>query len=110
MREISGFGGGYEEACRKLVIAGLEWFDQNPNKKPVFKGLKGVFGHLLEDNQDAIDMSNYIVKKAADDLTGAMMHAAHEHIRFVRQNGWDKYVEEMEKRYDEKGIEIKYQF
>lgn len=107
MDEISGFGGGYEDICRQLVIAGLEWFDQNPDKKPVFKGLRGVFGLLLEDNQDAIDMCKYMTEKAGDDLTGAMMHAAHDHIRFVRQNGWDKYVEEMEKRYDEKGNLVK---
>ena len=30
MSEISGFGGGYEAACRAMVVAGLEHLDANP--------------------------------------------------------------------------------
>lgn len=94
-REISGFGGSYEERCRALVIAGLEWYDANPNAKPVFKTYEKVFGLILEENDDAKAMCK-AMEKVSDDLTGAMMHAAHEHIRYARQNGWSKYIEEME--------------
>jgi len=30
MGEISGFGGGYEQTCRNMVIAGIESFESSP--------------------------------------------------------------------------------
>ena len=53
MGEISGFGGGYEEACRKMVLAGLDWFDANPDADPQFHGYEGIYGIITEDNDDA---------------------------------------------------------
>ena len=31
MREISGFGGGYEQTCRNMLIAAVEWLDAHPD-------------------------------------------------------------------------------
>lgn len=38
MGEISGFGGDYEQQCRAMVIAGVEWFDEHPDANPRFRG------------------------------------------------------------------------
>lgn len=29
--EISGFGGGYEDACRRMTIAAVEWLRKHPD-------------------------------------------------------------------------------
>ncbi len=101
MDEISGFGGGYEEQCRRLVIAGLEWWDKHSESKPKYSTLKNVFGMIISENPEAEEMDKAMVGATDGDVTGAMMHAAHEHIRYIRKNGWDAYVKEMEKK-DEK--------
>jgi hypothetical protein len=98
MREISGMGGDYEETCRNMLKAGLEWLDENPNTTPEFSGFKYTFGICMADNEDAKQLSKVIVDGSGDDCTGAMHQAVVSHCLFIRTNGWDKYVEEMSKR------------
>jgi len=98
MREISGFGGGYEQTCRDMVLAGVEWLEKNPNVDPKFKGYKNVFGLILKDNVDAKKLSKVVVGASGGDCTGAMHQAAISHILFIKKNGWKKYVKEMERK------------
>lgn len=102
MGEISGFGGGYEEACRKMLKAGCKWLDANPKADPKFHGFEGVYGILDENNQDAKNLSKAVVSASGDDCTGAMHQAAISHILFIRKNGWEKYAEEMKHRKNNK--------
>lgn len=95
MSEISGFGGEYEETCRTMLKAGLEWFDKNPNADPKFHGFEGVAGLCMEDNEDAKKLSDVIVKAANDDCTGAMRQAVIETIFWIRKRGWNEYVRVM---------------
>jgi hypothetical protein len=101
MKEISGFGGEYEEACRKMVVAGAEWFDEHPTAEPKFKGYKNVFGIIMEDNEDARALSDAVVKPS-DDCTGAMHQAAIGHVLYIHKHGWEKYVEKMKQSKTEK--------
>ena len=94
MGEISGFGGGYEQTCRYMLKAGLEWFDKNPKADPKFKGFKNIYGLIMEDNADAKALSK-AVTDATDDCTGAMHQAVISSIFYIKKNGWDKYVKEM---------------
>ena len=90
MGEISGFGGGYEAACRQMLRQGLAWLDANPDKHPSFRGFKNVMGLCLEDNEDAKELS---AAMCADvDPTGAMHHACVQACLFIRVHGWEKYV------------------
>jgi hypothetical protein len=66
MKEISGFGGGYEETCRKMLIAAVEWLDDHPDADPQFYGYKNIYGVIHEDNDDAKALS-----KAVVDASGA---------------------------------------
>lgn len=97
MREISGFGGEYEAACRKMVLAGVEWLRNNPQETPEIKEIPGVFGLTKPGNlagqklEDAIDA-------AVPDCSGAMSHAALLHVLFIRKNGWPAYVESMSRK------------
>ena len=97
MGEISGFGGGYEEACRKMVLAGLDWFDANPDADPQFHGYEGIYGIITEDNDDAKALTEAVVAPAKGDCTGAMHQATMGHVMAARRLGWDGYVAEMSK-------------
>lgn len=90
MAEISGFGGSYEKACRDMIVAGLEWFDEHPTAEPKFHGFKDVYGIMAEDNEDAKALSE-AVTAVSDDVTGAMHQASIQHIMYIRKNGWEKY-------------------
>ncbi len=92
MDEISGFGGGYEDTCRTMVLAGCEWFDKHPQAEPKFHSYKDVTGLIIEDNGDAKALLKTI-SDAMEDCTGAMVHAAISHIMYIKNNGWEKYVE-----------------
>lgn len=95
MSEISGFGGGYEQTCRNMVAAGMEWFDANPEAAPRFKGNESIYGVILEDNEDAKALSAAVVGAADGDCTGAMHQAVISHCFYARKNGWEKYCEAM---------------
>lgn len=92
MNEISGFGGGYEEVCRKMVIAGLEWADAKGDADPRWKESEQIYGITIDENEDAKAMQNAMLKAADNDCTGAMMQATMNHVLYVLKNGWDKYV------------------
>lgn len=93
MKEISGLGGQYEECCRKMVIAGLEWFDENEGKSPKFITFRGITGVCQSDNEDAKELSEVMVKAVAEfGATGAMHQYTVHHVMWIIKNGWDEYV------------------
>lgn len=98
MGEISGFGGDYEAACRKMLKAGMEWFDAHPEADPKFTSFKQIFGLITEDNDDAKALSAAVVDASGGDCTGAMHQAVINHCFFIHRNGWERYVEEMSKK------------
>lgn len=95
MREISGFGGGYENACREMVIAGVEWLDENKNANPEAKESPQIFGMTFDENEDMKELQD-VMLEAVGDCSGAMMHVSTNHVMFIAKNGWRKYCEEME--------------
>ena len=97
MGEISGFGGGYEQTCRNMLATGLEWLDAHPDADPSFKGMKNVYGIIVDDNDDAKGLSEAVVSGSGGDCTGAMHQAVVSTCLFIRKNGWDRYCEEMRK-------------
>lgn len=100
MGEISGMGGGYEAVCRAMVIAGLEWADKKGNADPKWKESPQIYGITMDENEDAKELQDVMLKAADNDCTGAMMQATMNHVMFVLKNGWDKYVAEMSKKED----------
>jgi hypothetical protein len=99
MAEISGFGGDYEKACRDMVRAGMEWFDAHPDADPRFRGYEGVYGILLDDNEDAKALSKAVCEAplviADGGPTGAMHQAAVSACLFIRARGWAAFVVHM---------------
>lgn len=100
MGEISGLGGGYEECCLAMLFAGLHWLDEHPDAKPEFTGFQGIFGLIREDNDDAKALTKAIVDAARDKggATGAQHQTVVSHLMFIRAQGWDAYVTQLEAR------------
>ena len=99
MREISGFGKGYEATCRKMVLAGLDWFDAHPDADPTFHSYKGIYGALTEDNDDAKALTAAMIAAADGDCTGAMYEATVGHVLWIRAHSWEQYVIDARKDY-----------
>lgn len=76
MGEISGFGGGYENACRTMLYAGLRLLDANG----------GRF------DSEATDREMVTVEPGC---SGAMHGACMGAVRFIAANGWPEYVRRM---------------
>jgi len=96
MGEISGFGGGYEQTCRDMLKAGLEWLDEHPESDPCFKGYKNIYGVISADNEDAKRLSKAFVA-VTDDCTGAMHQAVITSAMWIKKHSWEEYVVEMSK-------------
>lgn len=90
MGEISGMGGGYEQTCRDMLKAGLEWLDNNPNADPKFHVYENIYGIINEDNEDAEKLSKAVMENK--DCTGAMHQAVITAILWIKKNGWDAYA------------------
>lgn len=106
MAEISGFGGDYEKSCRKMVIAGLCWFDDNPHANAIVKENAAIFGIVSEENEDAKNLSRAIAQSVTD-CSGAMHHAAISHTLWIKKHSWDEYCETMREAKKKKDAKAK---
>lgn len=100
MGEISGFGGGYEQACRNMVLSGIAWLDEHPTATPEFAGFKNVYGVVTEENDDAKALTAAILAGSGGDATGAMHHASVQHCLAYKRLGWDEYCRQLRERKD----------
>lgn len=94
-REISGFGGGYEDACRKMVIAGMEWWDEHPDAKVTYGQYENITGLTVNESDDCKALQNHMNEAIDKKATGAMMQAATNHVTAAHRLGWEKYLTEM---------------
>lgn len=112
MGEISGFGGNYEAGCRAMVLAGIAWIDEHPNAVLEAHSFKNVFGVLIPHSKDAkaleqamldaeVQMDDGETVKVRDECTGAMHHAAFNHVFAYRRLGWTEYVRQLTEREDD---------
>ena len=97
MREISGFGGAYEQTCRDMVIAGVEWLNAHPDEDPKFSHSPAIYGIVNEDNDAAKALSEVVLAVTDGGCSGAMHHASILHILQIKHLGWEKYCEIMRK-------------
>jgi hypothetical protein len=74
MRQVSGFGGSYERTCRKLILDGIKWIQEHPDKNPVVKEFPQIFG-ITDNNTDAEEMIEFITQ--GKDCTGARCFESH---------------------------------
>lgn len=100
--EISGFGGGYEQACRDMAKAGALWLREHPGE--LTKWRQKAEGYKRDTGARFVPESVYgeshksyeaAILKACSDCTGAMFGAASAHARAIFELGWDAYVEKV---------------
>jgi hypothetical protein len=85
MGEISGFGGGYESACRTMIYAGLAFLEQHPE---IDRSNSHVLAKKIEN----------VLSDVCPGCSCAMHGAATSAVCFIAKNGWPAYVEAMTKR------------
>lgn len=91
MDEISGMSEDYEKGCRRMVKAGMDWFDRNPEAKPLFSHNPQLHGVIYTDNEAARELQAVMVQSCLG-CTGAMFQASLGHVLHAHK------VEEMSKR------------
>lgn len=103
--DISGMGGGYEEACQKMLQAGYDWLVDRREKARMEKGtslnlqtsgFKGVYGIIEPESEDAKELSK-AVTDAVDDCTGAMHQAVMGHLFYINKHGIEAWKKEVSK-------------
>jgi len=94
--EISGFGGSYEDACRRMVIRGMYWFDKHPKVNPKFSEYENIYGIIMDKTPSAKALMKHMTKDI--DCTGAMVQATINHCLKAHHIGWKTYIKMMEKR------------
>lgn len=101
MKEISGFSGFYEECCRKLVKAGMEWLDKHPRAKPKYFTFKNVTGICRPNNRASRRLDKALIDfmntNPEIDTSVAVHQVVIQTCLWIRKNGWKKYVEVMSK-------------
>lgn len=94
LKEISGFGGEYEETCRKMVKAGVEWLRAHPGADLRATHTPGVFPDLWGGTPDFKAFQDAMVEGGGDgDCTGAQVCVATHHAMLIHRKGWDEYAE-----------------
>lgn len=83
MRELSGFGGGYEAACRTMMYAGLLWLNEHPE------------ADARHADRDRFEKA---ILRAEPTCSGAMFGAAASHALFIKENGYEAWAAKMSKR------------
>ena len=94
--EISGFGGDYEDGCRRMVKAGVGWLRQHRDADPQANVNPNIYGVMFDTNKDMDELNNAMAKEC-EGCTGAMMQACTSHVLYIWKHGLDRYADEMKK-------------
>ena len=94
MGEISGFGGGYEAACRDMLYSGLAWLESRPGADLKASTYAGIYGVLNAQSPDAKALET-VVLDACPRCSGAMHQAVMSACIYIAKNGWVKYTQAM---------------
>ncbi len=91
MREISGFGGSYESACRRMALAGARHLIEHVSDETI-AAWKGDASGAYKDSPAYLAFERAV---ETPDCTGAMHGAACGHAWHIRQMGWAAYKAKM---------------
>lgn len=109
MRELSGFGGGYEAACRKMALAGARYLIEHVSDELLTRWkLDDLHAESKNEPSRRKQRSTYVafekvVGDAEDGCTGAQHAAACYHAWSIRVLGWAAYKAKMTELKNEEG-------
>lgn len=98
MGEISGFGGGYEEACQNMLHAGVAWMIEKKVGSNDIKAhtFEGIYGLITSDNKTAEELEQTIGRAAGEGgCTGAMVQAVMTRCIWIASHSWEEYCKEL---------------
>ena len=88
--QVSGFGGAYENACRRMLLRGADYLEAHPETPAIEPG-----------EESAGEGFDAAIQADEPDVTGAMMRGVLIHLRWIQRHSWEQYV------HDAKEIEAK---
>jgi len=110
--DISGFGGGYEATCQRMLLAGMGYLATRPDFDwSGYRGYKNVYGVVSANNTDAMDLDSVLTAAALHDMTGAQHQVVVSHLHYIHQHNYEEWLEEItschpERVYDTSPEEI----
>lgn len=86
----------YELECQRMVILGMQYFDQNPDlhEKITQSNKLDVFDPMLQD------LVAHMIK-GEDGQTGAMVSHTVMHAYHAYRLGWDEYIKQITEHKDD---------
>jgi hypothetical protein len=88
MNEVTGLHGYYERCCRAAVVAGAKWCVEHPGPIDPAELERSVRGSPITTDDGRKVLLD-------DELTPTQYYAALNHIRWIAENGWNAYRDEM---------------
>jgi hypothetical protein len=87
MNEVSGLGGFYERCCRTAIVAGATWCIENKafDAEEVESAMRRAY--VAQDDGQKVPLES--------ELTPTQFALAMYHVRYIADNGWKKYTEQM---------------
>ncbi|KKM61294.1 hypothetical protein LCGC14_1533190 [marine sediment metagenome] len=97
MGEISGFGGSYEESCRAMVLAGIEWLEEHPDASVRFQEIDVISAETDEAKQ-FLDCLVETAESLGAGPAGAMVNFTTYRAMTAHKFGWEAYQGRMRDR------------
>jgi hypothetical protein len=100
--DLSGFGGGYEDMCQRMLWRGVGWLAEAEPPVEMWsqaKSYAGVWGVVSTEGQNLKALEAAIIRPG-DDVTGAMHQCVMGHLAFIHRNGIDAWREHMRQHRD----------
>lgn len=91
---MSGMGRGYEDGIQKMVWTGFKWLQGKP--KDIFSGTQtyeNVYG--ICETPKSLDDMRKILLEVNPGCSGAQYQCAISHLKYLHENGYDKWYDEM---------------
>jgi hypothetical protein len=93
---ISGFGGGYEDTCQRMLWRGVAYLAEVRPPLEIWEGTHSyerVYGLLVTG--EGLEELEAAVMRGEDDVTGAMHQAVMGHLRAIHEHGVDWWLDRL---------------
>jgi hypothetical protein len=101
-RKMFCYGQVYEDACRRMVIAGMEWLDEHPDADIKIDTYNRIFDMTVPMADDIKKLEDVMSASAECGNAGNVIQDTVNHVLYARKIGWDAYIREWEKVGEER--------
>ena len=93
---ISGFGGGYEDMCQRMLWRGVAYLAERQPPVEMWAGAhayENIYGVMSTEGEELKALEAAIIKDG-DDVTGAMHQAVMSHLAYIHKHGVLEWLRE----------------